>query len=216
MGSGRSRLLRTLAGAESPQGGSVTYYGAPGPTSITAAVQAGIALVPEDRNRQALMGQWEIWRNASLPSLATLSHRGMFLSARREKELAAAAVSQLSIRTPSVDMLVSRLSGGNAQKVVLAKWFGIGPRLLLLDDPVVGVDVSAKADIMAAIRQRAEETGCAVLVVSSEFDELLAVASRVLVQRRGAIVGDLPADGLDKTDLVALASGVSIRQGAPA
>jgi ribose transport system ATP-binding protein len=207
LGSGRSTLLHALFG-DVKRDGDLRVHRRPVGRTPAGAMKCGVALVPEDRVGEGLIGDWSIAANTSLPSLARLS-RGRILPRRRaEKEMAAAGAKALTIRTRSVDTPVSSLSGGNAQKVLLAKWILAGPKLLLLDEPTQGVDVGAKADIREVIRSAAAE-GLAVVVVSSEFDQLLAMCDRIVVLRGGAIVADLP-NNRDVTEprLMALASGL--------
>jgi ABC-type sugar transport system ATPase subunit len=132
----------------------------------------------------------------------------MFPRRRAEQQLAAAGITALNIRTRNADTPVSSLSGGNAQKVLLAKWVLAGPKLLLLDEPTQGVDVGAKAEIRKFVRSAAAR-GLAVVVVSSEFDQLMAMSDRIVVLRSGAIVGDLPNNReVTEPRLMALASGL--------
>lgn len=208
VGSGRSCLLHTIFGRLQPERGTILFKGEERPFGPQNTVRAGLGLVPEDRNAQALMSEWEIWRNISLPYLERFAKWGWLTDTAREREAADQAIADLSIRTPSAEALVSHLSGGNAQKVVLSKWICGDPDLLLLDDPMVGVDIAAKADILENVQALAAK-GCAVIVTSSEFDELLGFCDRILLQFRGAITGERDNRNLTKADLVALVSGIA-------
>jgi ribose transport system ATP-binding protein len=173
-----------------------------------ARVRAGLALVPEDRNRQGLIGEWEIWRNESLPYLGRNAYAGVLPREREERAAAQSSVHDLGIVTGSVDTPVGELSGGNAQKVVFGKWLYGPSRVLLLDEPTAGVDVGAKADILRLVRRQAE-LGRAVLIVSSEFEELRSTCDRILVLRRGLVVADLRSADTDLHEITAYASGLA-------
>lgn len=208
LGSGRTELLEAIFGADEAASGRVRVADrVVRPRSPRAAVRAGLALVPEDRARQGLLGDWEIWRNISLPYLPRLSWRALLPDRRREHELAERAISELGIVAQSSETPVGDLSGGNAQKVVFAKWLYGPARVFLLDEPCAGVDVGAKADIIQLIRRLAA-AGHAVLIVASEFEELLGACDRVLVLRRGHLIGERAAATTDLHELTALASGL--------
>jgi ribose transport system ATP-binding protein len=204
LGSGRTELLRAVFGAD-PRTGTVTVAG----RSVGApadAVRAGIALVPEDRVQQGLFPQLPLWKNISVTDLDAFARAGVPVESR-EQQRAADGVRDLGIVTPGVDALPGELSGGNAQKVVFAKWVYTGARLWLLDEPTAGVDVGAKADILRLVRDFAR-SGQAVLVVSSEFEELLAVSTRILVLREGRIVAERRPTDTSEEELIMLANGI--------
>jgi ribose transport system ATP-binding protein len=175
--------------------------------SPSAAVRAGLALVPEDRLRQSLVGGWEIWKNMTLPDLPSLSKFRFFPSPKLEQARASRAFHDMAIRAPSAETPVASLSGGNAQKVVFAKWAYGDTKVFLLDEPTVGVDVGTKADILRLVRNLAGE-GRAAVFVSSEFEELLAASHRILVLRRGRIVAERLAADTDEHELIRLAGGL--------
>ena len=207
LGSGRSEMLRAIFGADARASGTVHVAGNVVRRSPAAAVKAGMALVPEDRGTQGLIKGWEIWRNISLPDLPALSSAKLLPRAGDERTRAIQARDALHIVTSSIDTEVDALSGGNAQKVVFAKWMYGQARVFLLDEPTAGVDIGAKADILELIRAFARE-GKAVVVVSSEFEELLAVATRILVIRKGRIVAEREAAQTSEDELVKLAGGL--------
>jgi ribose transport system ATP-binding protein len=208
LGSGRTELLEAIYGADRAATGSVRVGALRvRPRSPRAAVRAGLALVPEDRARQGLLRDWEVWRNISLPYLSSLSRRRLLPDHRRERQVAEQAIEDLGIKTPSPDAPVGELSGGNAQKVVFAKWLYGPARVFLLDEPSAGVDVGAKADIIQLIRRLAR-AGQGVLIVSSEFEELLGACDRILIVRRGQIISERPVADTDLHELTALASGL--------
>jgi ribose transport system ATP-binding protein len=197
LGSGRSELLHAIYGTDPAARGAVLLDDG----QFDNAVAAGIALVPEDRARQGFVPGMTIAENIALPQ-----HR-FRLDRAAEGAAASAAITRLGIKAAGPDALVSELSGGNAQKVVLAKWLTPATRVLLLDEPTAGIDIGARTDILRLVRSLADQ-GLAVLLVSSEFEELLALSDRILVLRDGAVVAEIadPAD-LDEAALILLASG---------
>ena len=211
LGSGRTELLEAIYRADPACSGEVLVDGRPVRHSPRAAVRSGLALVPEDRARQGFVRDWEIWRNISLPYLSGMSWRRLFPHAAREKALAQQAVDDLGIVCGSTESAVGELSGGNAQKVVFAKWVYGPARVLLLDEPSAGVDIGAKGDILQLVRRLADD-GRGVLMVSSEFEELLTACDRILVIRRGEIVADLRVADTDLHEVTALASGLKEAQ----
>ncbi|MDR6320315.1 sugar ABC transporter ATP-binding protein [Actinoplanes couchii] len=207
LGSGRTELLEAIYGADPAATGTVRVDDRQIKGSPRSAVRAGLALVPEDRAKQGFLRDWEIWRNISLPYLSGLSWRRLLPSAARERDLARRAIADLGIVAGSAESPVGELSGGNAQKVVFAKWVYGPARVLLLDEPSAGVDVGAKADIIHLVRRMADD-GRGVLMVSSEFEELLTACDRILVVRRGRVVADLAVGDTDLHDITARASGL--------
>ncbi|WP_245410646.1 sugar ABC transporter ATP-binding protein [Notoacmeibacter marinus] len=205
LGSGRSELAHAIFGSDRAATGTVLLHGRPLPRSPRAAVRAGVALVPEDRDQQAIVPVFEIWRNNSLPYLDQTAAGGILLNRQIEMEWAERAIRTLAIKTKGPESLVTELSGGNAQKVTITRWLFGGARLMILDEPTAGIDVGAKADILALVRKLAAD-GVAILIISSEFEELLAVADRILVMRDGAVVAERQADSTDDHELILLAS----------
>ncbi len=192
VGSGRTELLETLVGLHPPDRGTLFVYGRPRRfRSPREAARAGLVLVPEDRQRQGLFFNLALRHNLVLPSAEA---RGAFVVRRSERDTSAALVAQWRIKAPSIDVTPDRLSGGNQQKVVLAKWLALQPRVLLLDEPTKGVDVGSKYEIHAVVREMAAK-GAACLVVSSDLPEVLALADRILVMREGRMVGEIAAAG---------------------
>ena len=194
-GSGRSTLLRTIFGVEDPDGGEILLGGEPirfaGPKE---AIAAGVAYVPEDRAENGLFPELSVIENLSAAAIRDYApHR--LLQHRRERRDAEAAISRFLIRTESPEAEVATLSGGNQQKIVLARWMRKNPRLLLLDEPTHGVDVGARAEISQLIRQAVGE-GTAVIVVSSDFEELVELCDRVVALRGGVVDGELGGSDL--------------------
>jgi ABC-type sugar transport system ATPase subunit len=155
------------------------------------AIAAGIGLVPEDRKDQGLVVNLPVMQSISMPSLSNLARVGL-LDGRGERQLASDYVKRLAIRTPSIMQKAMFLSGGNQQRVVIAKWLATRPKVLIVDEPTRGVDVGAKSDLHSILRQLANE-GMALLI-SSDLPEVLAVSDRVLVMNQGRIAGELPGD----------------------
>ena len=171
------------------------------------AIAAGMAYVPEDRKQQGLfLGLPVASQHLGGVASATCAFRAWCLG-RRDTALSRRLTGELRVRTPSVETPVRTLSGGNQQKVVLARWLARRPRVLILDEPTRGVDVGAKAEIYRLIRAIAAE-GVAVLVISSELPEVLGLSDRVLVMCEGRLVGDLSAHDAGEEQVMALATGV--------
>jgi ribose transport system ATP-binding protein len=206
IGSGRSRILRALAGLEPVQGGEVRINGRRMRRGgVRAAIRQGVALVPEERKVDGLVLDLPISANVTLPVLSRIG-RGGVLRRAAEREMAERAVERLRIRTSGVDRPVGDLSGGNQQKVVLAKWLETDPKVLLLDEPTRGIDVGGKAEIYWAIRSLSE-AGLATVLVSSELPELLGLSDRVLVCRDGALIAELPGEKADEETVMSHAFG---------
>ena len=208
LGSGRSELLHAIFGADPAARGEVRVFGRRVPRTPAGAVRAGVALVPEDRAAQALLPALPLWQNVTLAHLRRFSRWGLFPRARQERAVAADAVRRLAIKAHDLQMSVGELSGGNAQKVSLARWL-CGPTcLLLLDEPTAGIDIGAKAEIFEQIHALAG-TGAAVILVDSELKVLLAEADRILVMRAGAVVAERAAGKTDEPELIRLAAGTA-------
>jgi ribose transport system ATP-binding protein len=197
VGSGRSEILETVYGARRPTAGTVRLAGRSlRPGDVGAAVAAGIGLAPEERKSQALLLDDSVYRNITVSSLGRFA-RGGFLSGAAEKAAAREQTEALDVRPADVSRIVRTLSGGNQQKVVLARWLLRECRVLLLDEPTRGVDVGARSEIYALVRDLADR-GVAVVVVSSEIPEVLGLADRVLVIADGTVVTEAAADALDE------------------
>ena len=200
LGSGRSELLHAIFGADPAARGTILLDGKQVSRDPADAVASGIALVPEDRAAQGFVPGMTIAENIALPG------DGWLVAPGKERSAALAAIDDLAIKARGGDALVGELSGGNAQKVVIAKWLTPRTRVLLLDEPTAGIDIGARTDILRLIRRLADQ-GLAVLLVSSEFEELLAVADRLLVLRDGAIIAEADPAATDEAGLIQLASG---------
>ncbi|MFD9067825.1 sugar ABC transporter ATP-binding protein [Kitasatospora purpeofusca] len=197
IGAGRSELALALAGDRPIRSGTVTLDGRPLRSGHPgAAVRAGLGLAPEERKAQALFLHRSIRDNTSTVVLERL-RRFRFVRRGAERELAQEYTDRLRVRTPSIEHEVRKLSGGNQQKVVLARWLARKPKVLILDEPTRGIDIGAKAEIYRIIADLAAE-GVAVLVISSELPEILGLADRVLVMQNGRVTGEL--DRADATE----------------
>jgi ribose transport system ATP-binding protein len=212
MGSGRSELAEALFGVQPPTAGEVEVAGRAVTIRTPAgAIGEGIFLVPEDRRSQGLVLPASVRENVSLASLDRLATALGLIARRRETVLAGEMCERLGIRTPSVEQTVGLLSGGNQQKVVLAKWLARTPRLLILDEPTRGVDVGAKTEIYALIDELAAR-GVAVLMISSDLEEILGMSDRVLVMHEGTLAGELARDVLSEESVMHLATGGAERR----
>ncbi|WP_228389408.1 sugar ABC transporter ATP-binding protein [Cumulibacter manganitolerans] len=200
-GAGRSELLRTVAGAQRPRHGTITVDGRPlKPGSVPRAIRAGIALVPEERRTQGLVAGHTIRENISIANLAAVSTAGV-VAGRRERDLATTQSTALQVKSTSIAQPVEQLSGGNQQKVVLAKYLAQKPAVLLLDEPTRGIDIGTKAEIYALIRRLAAD-GVAIVVVSSEIPELIGLSDRIAVLHEGHLVAQVPADGATEDEIL--------------
>ena len=203
VGSGRSEIVETVYGARKADTGRVTVDGrALRSGSVRAAIRAGMGLAPEERKSQGLLLFEPVYRNVSVSSLGRFA-RVRFVATGRELAEVARITRALDVRPADPRRLVRTLSGGNQQKVVLARWLLRGCRLLILDEPTRGVDVGARTEIYRLVRRLAD-SGVGVLMVSSEIPEVLGLADRVLVVREGAVVHTGPADEIDESRVLDL------------
>ncbi len=203
-GSGRSELLHALFGIDRLTQGSIRLQGETlRGLSPTLAWARGIAFLPEERRSQGLVLGQRISHNISLPHLDRLSFLRAFTRPRQEAARSEELGAVVQLRATGVQQRVRQLSGGNQQKVMFARSILARPRLILLDEPTRGVDVGAKFDIYRLIRQLAAD-GAGILLVSSEFDELIALCQRILIMREGRVTGAVPAAGLSESRLLSL------------
>ena len=192
LGSGREDVCRTIAGIVTPDAGQVLMEGKPLPFGSTAgAIKAGIGYVPQDRGSEGLVIYLSIGPNITLPDLAKVV-RGGFLSQGAEKKLAVEWIDKLAIKTPGPNALCMNLSGGNQQKVVLAKWLASKVRVFVLDHPTRGVDVGAKEDVYELVRALAQE-GIAVLLMSDTLDETIGLSNVILTMKDGRVTQRIEA-----------------------
>ncbi|MET0931134.1 MAG: ATP-binding cassette domain-containing protein, partial [Aeromicrobium sp.] len=196
VGAGRSEIVETIFGARRSGGGTVTVDGSiVRRGSVDAAVRAGLGLCPEERKSQGLILDDAVYRNISLASIERFSRWGVSTETA-ERRAAHQAAQAVDVRPDAPDRIIRTLSGGNQQKVVLARWLLRSCKVLLLDEPTRGVDVGARAEIYGLIRELAE-SGVALVVVSSDIDEVLGLSDRVLVIADGSVVHDGTSDAID-------------------
>jgi ABC-type sugar transport system ATPase subunit len=205
LGSGRTELLRAIFGADGCEGGTIEVDGKKVKCGDPRrAVRAGLGLLTEDRKQLGLLLELTIRENASIADLDEISHFTL-VDRKQERGIVDRYLGGLRLRAASWEQPVSSLSGGNQQKVLLARWLATKAKVLLFDEPTKGVDVGAKAEIYKVIGDLAAE-GLGVVVVSSYLPEVLGLADRVLVMRGGSIAGELPAEGATEEDVLRLAS----------
>jgi ribose transport system ATP-binding protein len=205
VGAGRTELVRAIFGVDPIDGGEVLIDGKVvkihGPRE---AIQLGLGFVTEDRKLHGLVLGMTVRENATLASLANVGRFG-FIDFARERAMAADYVRQLDIRTPTVEQEVNNLSGGNQQKVVVAKWLATRPRILILDEPTRGIDVGAKAEVHA-LMSRLAVAGVSILMISSELPEILGMSDRILVVRQGRISAEFSRQEASQEKIMAAAA----------
>ena len=212
VGAGRSEFMQALFGTTRPSKGVVKIDGRIAVIRSPAdAIARGIVYVPEDRGHQGTIRGLPIFQNVTLPSLDRISRRG-FLRLAEEFRVTREYTSRLDLRAASLDQDVGQLSGGNQQKVVIAKWLATKPRVIILDEPTKGIDIGSKAAVHAFMAELAAQ-GLAVIMVSSEIPEILGMSDRVIVMREGRIVGEYPRADLTPERLVRAAAGLAEARG---
>ena len=211
VGSGRTQFAETLFGLSPADGGTVSLRGQQVHiTSPSRAVELGMAYVPEDRRRHGVVMDFPIALNTTLASLGKVSNGG-FLEFNEERRLAGEYFERFRVKAPSVDTPVRNLSGGNQQKVSLARWLMTEPQILILDEPTQGIDVGAKSEIYALISELAER-GLAILLISSELPEILGLSDRIAVMHKGRVAGVLNHSEADAHRVMELALGHGVAQ----
>jgi rhamnose transport system ATP-binding protein len=207
VGSGRTEVARSIFGIDRLDRGKLWIEGQPfRARSPRAALRRGLAYLPEDRLQQGLVQPMSVGDNVSLAVLPDLTPGGV-LRPRRERALAQRFMDQLRIKATSPGQVVRSLSGGNQQKVVLAKWLAAEPKILLLDEPTHGVDVGTKADVHRTISNLAAQ-GLTILLISSELPEILGMSDRVLVMREGLLVSEFSRAEATQERIIEAAAGV--------
>lgn len=208
VGAGRSTLAHTLFGAGSPHRGTMYLEGSEfNPTSPQEAIRAGVGLLTEDRNRYGLIMQMNVRENISLSSLREVV-RGMVIDRGKERNVAESYTNQLHVKAPSVESIVETLSGGNRQKVILARWLFTQSRLLIFDEPTAGIDVGAKREIYLLINELVQK-GVGIIILSSELPELLGMCDRIAVMCEGRVTGILNRAEATQEAILALATQFS-------
>jgi ribose transport system ATP-binding protein len=214
VGAGRTELAETLYGVRPMVAGKVTIRdNAFQPGSPAKAIKQGLLLVPEDRRHHGLILAESIRSNISLPNLKGISSAG-WVSRQRENKMVLHGIAELSIRTTGPEKAAGQLSGGNQQKVVLARWLAANPSVLMLDEPTRGVDVGAKSEIYDLIGKLVDQ-GLGVLMISSDLEEVLRLSDRVLVLHEHGLAGELSRDELSEEAVMRLATGTAPRRATP-
>lgn len=206
MGAGRTEIMRAIFGLDGMDGGEIWLEGKK--VSIKTpeqAVKLGIGFITEDRKDEGLILDFSIRDNIVLPTLASFAPKGI-IQEKNETDFVNMLIKRLTVKTESKDIAVGKLSGGNQQKVVIAKWVGIGPKLLILDEPTRGVDVGAKREIYQLMNELTER-GVAIIMVSSELPEILGMSDRILVIHEGKINGELLKQNATQEKIMTLATG---------
>jgi ribose transport system ATP-binding protein len=208
VGAGRTRLARAIVGADRAERGQIVVRGRPVAIRSPAdAVRARIGFLPEDRKQQGLVLPLSVERNVSLSHLSALSRFGV-IDRRGERRQAEEEISRLRIRTPGPEQRVLHLSGGNQQKVVLAKWLAAEAEILIFDEPTRGIDVGARQDIYL-LMNRLVEHGAGVIMISSDLPEVLGMSDRILVMRGGAVQAEIAAAEATDAGVLHAALGVA-------
>ncbi|WP_428391226.1 sugar ABC transporter ATP-binding protein [Lichenicoccus sp.] len=206
LGSGRTETLKAIYGAETPERGSVALEERPlGSLTPSRSIRNGLAFLSEDRRAEGIFPRLSVRENLTAAVLPRISRFGV-VSRRRQTELVERYVASLGIKTSGPAALISELSGGNQQKVLIARALCTAPKVVMLDDPTRGIDVGAKAEVHRAIRALARE-GLGVLVTSSEVEEIMELADRLVVLSEGAVSGELTTAGREPEDVLALLAG---------
>jgi rhamnose transport system ATP-binding protein len=206
VGAGRSEVARAVFGVDRYDAGTVTLHGRPvPPRSPRASIKAGIAFVPEDRRQQGLVTEGSVARNITGVIRSGLTRLGL-LTSGAENAAAVPWAQRLAVKTGALDMHATTMSGGNQQKVVIAKWLATHPSLLIIDEPTRGIDIGTKAEVHRLIESLARE-GVAVLVISSELPEVLSLADRILVMHEGRLVAEFRHDEATEEKIVAAGTG---------
>ena len=206
MGAGRTETTRAIFGADQKESGEILLDGKPVRIRNTAdAIRAGIVLAPEDRKKDGLCTKLSIRQNIALPNLDMLCDNLGVVQSRHENELCEQAVENLMIKTPSIEKDVATLSGGNQQKVVVAKWLARNSRVVMFDEPTRGIDVAAKVEIYH-LMNKLKQQGIAVMFVSSEMPEIMGVADRIIVMCDGRVTGEMDAAQATQEEILTLAT----------
>lgn len=206
VGAGRTELMRAVFGIEALEHGEILLNGSRiSGGSVSEVLEHGLCLVPEDRKDAGLILDFTISENVALPNLNLVSRRGV-VDGKKVVQLAEKAKDQLAIKSASLNNEAAELSGGNQQKIVLAKWLAMQPKIIIFDEPTRGVDVGAKAEIYRLMYDLAAQ-GVAILMISSDMEEIIGVSDRVAVMHAGEITGILNADELSEHSVLSLAVG---------
>jgi len=207
VGSGRTELVRAIYGIDPITSGSVQFLGKPFTPSVEKSIAEGFGFVPEERRLQGIMGGISITGNIGVPNLETMSNSLGFVSAKKELELAEKAIALTNVKPAKAEVLVGTLSGGNQQKVVVGKWLIRDLKILIVDEPTVGIDIGAKEEMYQTIGRLAA-AGVSVIVVSSDLPELTRLSDRILVLRKGRIIKEFTEGLVTEEDVLKASSGL--------
>jgi len=196
VGAGRSELFQTIFGILKPDSGKIILEGKElKSNSPWTALEKGIGYIPESRQTQGLVLEKKVSDNITLPLLKKFTNKLGIINTKKQSTLVHDLINKLDVRPKDENLTASQLSGGNQQKVVIAKWIAANPKILIVDEPTNGVDIGAKADIHKILRDLAE-SGTSIIVISSELPEILSISDRILVMRKGCISGEFKNDNL--------------------
>jgi ABC-type sugar transport system ATPase subunit len=206
IGAGRTEVARAICGIDRLTSGEILIDGkAVRIKSPAQAVGHGIGWVPEDRKQHGLLLTMTVAQNTTMAILRRISNALAMIRNREVKDIATRYVDMLDIATPGINQIVNNLSGGNQQKVVLAKWLSTHPRLLIMDEPTRGIDVGAKAEVHALMSQLAQQ-GLAILMISSEMPEIMGMSDRVIVLCQGRVTGEFKRDSMTQEEIMTSAT----------
>lgn len=207
VGSGRTELMRAIYGIDPFDRGSIKFLGQPYIPAVGKSIAGGFGFVPEERRLQGIMGGISITGNVGITNLDSISNKAGFVSDKKELELSKKAISLLNIKPSDPDVPVGNLSGGNQQKVVVGKWLIRDLKLLIVDEPTVGIDIGAKEEMYQTIKRLSGE-GVAVVIVSSDLTELTRLSDRILVLRKGRIIKEFSEGIVTEEDVLRASSGL--------
>lgn len=212
VGAGRTELAQLIFGAAPKESGKMIYKGKEiNPKSPREAIDLGIALVPEDRKRHGAMLGISIKNNINMP-IYEKNSKFSIINSRKEREIAEKYKKSMAIKTPSLNQLVKNLSGGNQQKVILGRWLAADSELIIFDEPTRGIDVGAKYEIYKLMNDLVEKEGKAILMISSEMEELMGMSDRVIVLAEGKMTGELSKEEFNQETIMAYASAADIEE----
>ncbi|NLT96816.1 MAG: sugar ABC transporter ATP-binding protein, partial [Christensenellaceae bacterium] len=208
VGAGRTELVRAIFGADRKDSGEVYINGQKVTiTSPRHAVKAGMGLITEDRQRSGVILRHSVETNISVVNMNKTG--GIFMNAKKDRKNIMGFVENMNIKTPSLQQTVKNLSGGNQQKVVLAKWMYANSNIIIFDEPTRGIDIGAKEEIYKLIVELAKE-GKYIIIISSDMPELISMSDRVIVMRKGKMVGELDGDEISEENILSYSIGGAI------
>lgn len=206
VGAGRTELAQLIFGSEKITSGEIIYKGRPLKIkNCQQAIEAGIAMIPEDRKQHGVVLDMSIIENTTMPCLKRISKYSV-INPKKEEDVTESYKKSLLIKTPTIRQLVKNLSGGNQQKVVLAKWLAMNPEVIIFDEPTRGIDVGAKQEIYDIMNQLADE-GKAIIMISSDMEELIGMSDRVVVLCKGRLAGSLSKEEISQESILMKAAG---------